>query len=377
MEEAVLTRVYAVADPSHLDRTYAEGLRAAITAAVEYGLAVVEAGEERSPLPPPILLAQARLAARHGIGLDTVLRRYFAGHALLGDFLVAEAGRSGLREAELRQLLRVQAALFDRLVAAVSEEYAREAPRRTFSSERRRVERIERLLAGEMIEVSEFQYDFAGSHVAVITQGEGASEELVKLASAVDRRLLTIRREDGTLWAWLGGRSPIDLDRLWGLLNHWPRVAPIAIGEPGEGLAGWRLSHRQAQAALPVAVRGPEARVRYLDVALLASMLQDDLLTTSLRMLYLEPLEAERDGGETLRQTLRAYFAANRNVSSAAARLGVSRQAVAKRLRACEEKLDRSLDLGGVEMEAALRLGDLDLPKAPRAASDLWMAASR
>ena len=36
-----------------------------------------------APPPPAALLAQARLAARSGVGLDTVLRRYFAGHTLL------------------------------------------------------------------------------------------------------------------------------------------------------------------------------------------------------------------------------------------------------------------------------------------------------
>jgi hypothetical protein len=130
IEAAVMTRVYAVADPSDLDPTYAEGLKAAVTAAVDYGLLAIELGEERSSSPPPILLAQARLAARAGVPLDTVLRRYFAGHALLGDFLieVAEEGRP-LTGATLRRLLRAQAALFDGLIATVSEEYGREGSR--------------------------------------------------------------------------------------------------------------------------------------------------------------------------------------------------------------------------------------------------------
>jgi hypothetical protein len=43
----------------------------------------------------PILLVQARLAARSDVSLDIVLRRYFAGYSLLGDFLVGEADRLG------------------------------------------------------------------------------------------------------------------------------------------------------------------------------------------------------------------------------------------------------------------------------------------
>ena len=45
---------------------------------------MLEAGERRTPVVPPALLAQARLDARDGVPLDTVLRRYFAGNALFG-----------------------------------------------------------------------------------------------------------------------------------------------------------------------------------------------------------------------------------------------------------------------------------------------------
>ena len=96
--------------------------------------------------------------------------------------------------------------------------------------------------------------------------------------------------------------------------------------------------------------------MRYSGVALLASALQDELLRAALRDLYLAPLEAERDGGAALRQTLRAYFAAERNVSSAAEMLGVNRNTVASRLRVIETTLGRSLGTCATELEVALRL---------------------
>jgi DNA-binding PucR family transcriptional regulator len=96
--------------------------------------------------------------------------------------------------------------------------------------------------------------------------------------------------------------------------------------------------------------------VRYREVALLAAALRDDVLSSSLNEIYLAPLAQERDGGATLRQTLRAYFAAERNVSSAAARLEVSRKTVRSRLRAIEQRVGRSLDACAAEMEIALRL---------------------
>ena len=111
---------------------------------------------------------------------------------------------------------------------------------------------------------------------------------------------------------------------------------------------------------MSVVRRGRERRVRYADVALLASALGDDVLASSLHELYLAPLEGERDGGAALRRTLRAYFAAGRNVSSAAATLGITRQTVSAHLRAIEERIEDSLDNCAAETETALRLRELN-----------------
>jgi hypothetical protein len=84
---------------------------------------------ERNPPPiPPELLVQARVAARNGIGLNTVLRRYFAGYALLGDFLIEEA-HERVQGIALKRLLRLQASLFDGVIAVVSEEHRRDQQR--------------------------------------------------------------------------------------------------------------------------------------------------------------------------------------------------------------------------------------------------------
>ncbi len=370
IEQAVLTRAFAVTDTNQpvdldtLDPEYVEGLRTAIGAALDYGLEVIERGEERAPSPPPVLLAQARLAARYGIGLDTVLRRYSAGYVLLSDYLVEEAERQGMRGAYLKRVLRARSAL-DRLLAAVSEEYSREAQERPGTTEERRAERVERLLAGELLDTSDLAYELECTHLAVIAWGEGTAEALRDLASAFGSRLLTVSRSEGAVWAWLGSREPLEMCALHRYAQEsWPEGVKVAIGEQGLGLAGWRLSHRQAKAALPVAMRSPEPFVRYVDVALLAAVLQDELLAGTLRRLYLEPLQAERDGGDVAIETLRAYFAAGRNVSSAAAGLGVSRQAVGSRLRAAEERLGRPVDTCAAELEVALHLAALGKPAA-------------
>ena len=358
IEAAALNRFHAIAGPEEsLDPTYAEGLRAAVSAALDYGLTAIEsASDRRTPVPDP-LLAQARLAARSGVSLDTVLRRCFAGYTLLGDFVMEEleAGEL-LEEVEVKRLLRAQATLFDRLMAALAEEHARELAERLDSTEERRAERVRRLLDGELLDTSELAYDFEAHHLAIVAQGEGAMEAIRGLANSIDRRLLAVCPGEEIVWAWLGGRRPLDPgELLCQVTTKWPADCSLAIGEPAEGLSGWRLSHRQAVAALPIARRSPERRVRYADVGLLAAILQDDLLSSSLQALYLAPLEAEHDGGKVLRETLRAYFEADRNVSSAAAALRVSRRTVSNRIRVIEA-LGVPLGERRVELEAALRL---------------------
>lgn len=370
IEDAILTRVLAVSDPPEpVDPEYGEGLRAAVRAAIDHALAAVELGDRRPPPPPPALLAQARTAARHGVSLDIVLRRCIAGQALLVDFVVeeAEAGRLGSRV--LQRLLRNQAATVDGIVAAVGEEYNRESNGR-LSSVEQRDERIERLLAGEPLDTSQLDYDFEACHLGVTAKGTGAAEAVQALAAPLDRRLLLVHRSDGVVWGWLGGRQPLDVAELRRRATAPPEQVSVALGEPARGLGGWRLTHQQARAALPIALRSPGTLMRYAEVSLLASIAQDELLATSLKALYLDPLQRERDGGGVARETLRAYFAAGRNISSAAASLGVSRRTVANRLRAIEERLGCPLATCAAELEVALRLHGLDNRGAARAVGE-------
>jgi hypothetical protein len=364
IEQAALTRVYSVSDPAEAsDPEYAEGLPAAVAAGFEYGLAGIKRGEERSPEIPSALLTQARLAARNHVSLDTVLRRYFAGYTLLGDFLVEEAEAAGLHGGPLKSLLRIQASRFDSLVATIADEYVRASPATPTSAEERRAELVQRLLDGELLDAAELSYDFDFSHLGVVAAGPGAAEAVRDLTASLDVRLLLVCREDQTVWAWLGGRHAADLEQLeLAVSRRWPAGPSLAIGEPAGGLAGWRFTHQQARAALPIALRSAQALTRYADVALLASMLQDDLLATSLRRLYLAPLSEEWAGGVSARETLRAYFAAGRNVSSAAAALGVKRHTVTNRLRAVEERIGRPLSACAAEVEAVLRLQDMGVP---------------
>jgi len=361
LRAAVATRVHAISNPHEVaDPAYLQRLDEALATAIDYRLAVLEVGERQAPPVPPALLAQARLDARDGVALDTVLRRYFAGNALFADFLGEEAERAGVSSSALRRLLGIQATAGDRLIAAVSAEHANETRKGPSSAAERRRDCVKSLLAGELVDHSELGYDLDAFHLALMAKGEGAQDAVRGLAKRLDRRLLAVQREEEPTWAcWLGGQRPLAAEEALAALGELvPQGVFVTVGEPGEGLSGWRFSHRQAKFALPVAERTDRRVVRYGDVAVLASIARDDLLEASLRQLYLEPLARARDGGELARQTLRAYFAAERNVSSTAAALGIDRRTVANRLRAVEQLLGRPLKGSLADLEIALRLDD-------------------
>jgi DNA-binding PucR family transcriptional regulator len=130
----------------------------------------------------------------------------------------------------------------------------------------------------------------------------------------------------------------------------------VALGEPADGPAGFRVTHRQAQAALRVALHDGRQVTRYADVALIAFALADETLARSLIGIYLHPLDDDGRSAEVLRETLRAYLAAGRNAQSAGSALGVHRNTVSQRLRVIEDRLGCSLSERHAEVDVALRL---------------------
>jgi sugar diacid utilization regulator len=214
--------------------------------------------------------------------------------------------------------------------------------------------------AGELVDTSELGYELDCHHLGLMVKGEGVEELMRGVASALDCRLLAVKREEEPKWAcWLGRKHrPEPEEAVRVLADVVPDQMIVTLGEPAEGLAGWRFSHIQAKTALPIAESRGQAILRYAEVAVLASIARDDVVANSLRQLYLAPLERARDGGKIARQTLRAYFEAERNISSTAAALGVDRRTVRNRIASIEELLGRPLRGSLADLEIALRLAD-------------------
>lgn len=358
---AVLSRVQTIgATDRDVDAEYLEGVRQAVETAIDYTIESAAGADDRAPSTPVAVIAQARLAARRRTPLETVLRRYLAGHTALGDFLIEESGRRGTAPPVLRQVLRSQAAATDRVLATISATYAEEeASARPVSTDRRRAARVRRLLDGELLDPSGLDYELDRWHTGLIVRGL-VSGPTDNFAPRLDANRLVISGDDGLLWVWFGSRSKLQPDRIVAALPaELLANCRIGIGEPAQQRSGWRLTHEQARAALTVAVRGTDSTACYANVAVVASALRDELLTTSLRSLYVDPLEADRESGTVLRETLHAYLEADRNVTSAAASLGVSRNTVTNRLRTVEARIGHLRTSNAGDLALALRLDAL------------------
>jgi AcrR family transcriptional regulator len=113
------------------DPEYVAGLRIAVAAVVDYGLTGIEQGEGSSAVAPSAALAQARRAAQARVGLDTVLRRYVAGYAVLEDYVMQEVDHSDLQEQRtvVRHIFETSASLLDRLIPSIISTYTQELER--------------------------------------------------------------------------------------------------------------------------------------------------------------------------------------------------------------------------------------------------------
>lgn len=366
IEEVIFARIrdpVSFGSAGSEDAEYLAGLRATVIAVVDYVLTGIEHGEDWSGPIPSTAAAQARRAARCGVNLDTLVLRYIAGHRLLGEFVKDEADRAGYSSHghALHQLRRAQESLLERLTAAITREYRQEREQMDRSPEQCRRQLVQKLLAGEPVDSVGLDYEFDVWHLGVIATGAGAERAVRVLSNGLGRQLLAVSFGERTVWAWLGGHRRLAIADIEHLLstNGIAGGVTLAVGELRRGIDGWRQTHREAQAALPVALHRGQMLTRCADVPLEAALLQHELLAGLLVKNYLSPLSGQKDGGAVLRETLRAYFAKECNAAKAGIALCVDRHTVGRRLHMIEEALGRLIPTCRTELEVALRLDEL------------------
>ncbi|HEY8501393.1 MAG TPA: helix-turn-helix domain-containing protein [Solirubrobacterales bacterium] len=366
LEEAILGRLAEIDDAAGegAGATARFGRRDAVRACLDVALIAIENGGswDDMQMVPARALVEARRVAESGEGVERMLRRYMAGGGVFWDFFLREVlGREMTEEQRARVLLEASAAVASmgaQLLPLVGAAHAKEIARQVHPREERTAVVIQALIDCVPVVTEGIPYDFDGTHLGLVAAGTGARRAVRILAAELGCDHLCLPRPNGVVWAWLQVDSPFDAGALPDA-NRFERGVRIAIGEEASGRLGFRSTHRQAQAAMQVAVWQRQPITRYRDVLLLVPAIQDESCRDALISVYLEPLEQAPERNPTLKETLEAFFNSERNTSATAAFLRVDRRTATSRLRAVEERLGFSIYTHTAELEIALRLDRL------------------
>lgn len=334
------------------------GAQIAVPDVLAFSIGAFEGGDSWSEPIPDSYEETARYAARIGVSLEEVLRGYSAGNMAISEFVVEEAQHfmdSGL----LQSGVEVQNRLAEALISGLSSAYASEVARLENPAASRLAREVERLLAGDPPHDLQLDYRLEHRwHIAAVVSGGGAKQAAERIAASLGCELLSIPRSADTYWAWWGSSAAIEFARLSSAAHREKASFRVAVGEARSGVDGFRRSHREAQLAAAVMIRGSDRITRCLEVMLPAALLEQPEVAELYVSAQLGPLRAQRDW-PALREALAGYFSAKGNLASAAAAIGVDRHTVRRRLRKVEQALGTPIENRYAELEVALRLEEL------------------
>lgn len=364
VQEAIAARLVGsqfgrtVAGEADLER----GQRESVRACIDLTLSAIEHDDwEEVPVPAPALM-QIQRVARLGVSLQELLGRYTDGYDVFWGFMLEEVEAAPMSELERAALLRIAsrrlAQVVGKLLPLVAARHVETATVGAQSRRARTAGIIEALLSSAMVSTDELDYDVDGCHVGIVATGARAEAVVRRLVAADSRASLVVPRADGAVWAWLQTTAIPDLGAV-DIDDSLGEGVRLAIGVEASGRSGFRATHRQAQAAMQVALCQRNFITRYADVLLLVPAVTDRECGDSLISIYLTPLEESRERNPSLKETLRAYFEAELNTSATAARLNVDRHTAMTRLREIEERLGWLIHLRHAELEVALRLDEI------------------
>jgi DNA-binding PucR family transcriptional regulator len=328
---------------------------------------------------PSSAVEYARRLAQRDVDAAALVRAYRLGQArfirLFIEELHRQTGTDQIDGATTLRAIEQVSQYIDRVVGLLLPVYERE--RTGWLQDRSAVlaTHVRSLLDGEPTDVDRLQvmlrYRLRQRHVGLVLWVDGTPVELdplrrlneladglARAAGCTDAPLF-VPCDDTTAWVWLpcgtgNGPTPNDLATV---VDKAPAPLSVAVGSTGDGLDGFRRTHRQALAAQAVALAAGAATARltpFAEVAPIALMCAD---VDSLRGWVGETLGAlvaasERNAG--LRDTARVFLQTGGSYTATADQLYLHRNTVQYRVRQAEELRGRPFTDGRLDVELAL-----------------------
>jgi hypothetical protein len=361
------------------DETLAKLLYTSVAENVATALHVLEHDTDTENVTAPMAAHEyARRLAQRDIPITVLTRTYRIGHARFVAWLCEETAARGydgpLTGAVVAQICAVTFDYIDRVSEQVMETYQRERDQWLLAQAASRAARVRALLAdrADNVDAAELAlgYRLRRKHLGVVAwlsgdpSGDKGLARLEALASQAARvleangRPLFVPRDEALAWIWLPlprdaevSREIVDL-----AFDDGIGAARVAIGEPADGLAGFRQTHDEAQRTYGLAlVAAPGARVTtYAEVGALALICADADAARRWVIATLGELAIDDEPHARLRETLLMYLVTG-SYTVTAERMMLHKNTAQYRVAKAEDALGAPMGEHRADIELALR----------------------
>jgi hypothetical protein len=280
--------------------------------------------------------------------------------------------------AVLQQMSSVVGRYIDWISQYVFEVYEKERERWISTQGNVRASLVHDVLSGRSVAAKEFEretrYRLDVHHIGLIiwsVDSAPAPDELriltqvvakVAVAAGCSGAPLTTAVDRTTAWAWLpflakpSGVDTGEIRRIVGQANN----CRASLGLSGGGVAGFRRTHEQAQAARRVAVTSgePAPAISFGDEGVaITSLLAEDLESTSAWVVeVLGGLAADNENMKAMRETLRVFFLTGESYIDTARLTSLHRNTVRYRVGKALEQADAGNRSSRMDLAVALNV---------------------
>jgi len=328
---------------------------------------------------PAAAIEHARRLAQRDISANVLVRSYRLGHQRVLKAVLEEIRAAGLEPGLALDVFDVMSTIsfnyIDRISQEVVEVYqqARESWLENRNSVR--ITEIRELLAGGDVDIDAaavaIRYPLQRTHLAVVLWCDDSEDRLAEMERLIQQFAASIGAADSplfvsvdraTAWAWVAVPAAAIGEAVTWLGSLVPAEGPyVAVGTPQSGVAGFRLSHRQAEDARAVAVASGPQRRRFTafghrGVALAALLGSNVDALSAWATEVLGPLACSSVSDQRLRETLQAFLKAGGSNKAAAEELHLHTNSVKYRVQRAIERRGRPIEDDRLDVEVALLL---------------------
>lgn len=373
-KEAFVAGVIAeilAAVPELSDPAFHEIVAVNATESLDLFLDVLTNGlDPQSISPSSLAIANVERAVTDGVPLTAILRAYRVGHGRMLSACLAEipAGAPGAAAAMI-EVVNLSGSHNGRVTEQITALYEDRLTQRVRTDEAIRRQWITRLLGDAEPDVAQAEsalgYRLSGSHLAVEAWADDTvgADALPKVVTALrqtlpgaDDVLVAGGESQQRIWLRLPVASRVDHDELAKRLAI--NGLRVAVGRRGNGLDGFRSAARTAARVKELAQSAPHAPqvVLFEDVASVALLADEPAELAAFVVAVLGALADDDARCLQLRETIRAFLAANCSYTETAKRTMFHRNTVYLRVQQAVEQYGLRLDADTLTIALALEI---------------------